>query len=477
MDYTFPRQASAIFTFSESEEDTNPAIVSSCNALRCFSSSATWASTFSDSFWSFASSPRALAPSQCKTWESSLKIKTSPGWLLNSHPWKMGIETPMIGYMTMHGNSLWPIREWQLEFRPRRVRGNKDLQLYCKWKVQSGQCAKEVSKVIIPKQRQWKHVITHHNICTEKIFWLPSPHLSILKNHLGFPCVVRTIALGNQLLLQCQPCGRSDPRVSRGTQSGLVKVFGWPMTKNYRITCLKLIAHTRIYIYMYQICILYSPSLFFFTRSVPNPPFQIYRAARRPASHGVSALHLWRFEAPQEPGSQQQTRTGQVTYGILTFGMGRNIPSFTCGFGDFLFGAGTRNRFQMQPLPDKLCHACAFNISHSLDASTQSARGAVGYLGLIFRCPFPLKPQGPGKKDFAANPFWNHFTNKSSESPVFKKRQKVSKLRRKLLPFSCPSTFIKNARPEQFLTCSARRRSDSNCSWPSQRPTKDISVS
>ena len=234
---------------------------------------------------------------------------------------------------------------------PRRVRGNKDLQLYCKWKVQSGQCAKEVSKVIIPKQRQWKHVITHHNICTEKIFWLPSPHLSILKNHLGFPCVVRTIALGNQLLCNVSHAVDLIPE----SVGELNRVWSRHLDDQWqRTTELPVwnLSHIREYIYIYiYVSNMYplQPSLFFFTRSVPNPPFQIYRAARRPASHGVSALHLWRFEAPQEPGSQQQTRTGQVTYGILTFGMGRNIPSFTCGFGDFLFGAGTRNRFQCNP--------------------------------------------------------------------------------------------------------------------------------
>ena len=279
-----------------------------------------------------------------------------------------------------------------------------------------GQCAKEVSKVIIPKQRQCQHVRTHHNICTEKIFGLPSPHLSILKNPLGFPCVVRTIALGNQLLLQCQPCGRSDPRVRR--ESGLVKAFGWLMTKSLPVWNL---SHIRAYI-----CIIYSHQVH--RSKYTELQGDLHLMAFLLFIYGVLKLH-------RSLGSQQQTRTGQVTYGILTFGMGGNIPSFTCGFGDFLFGAGTRNRFQMQPLPDKLCHACAFNISHSLDASTQSARGAVGYLGLIFRCLIPLKPQGPGKKTFG-QPFMSSFIFQIKVQRVqfSQKRQKVSKLRRKLLP-------------------------------------------
>ena len=259
----------------------------------------------------------------------------------------------------MHGNSyaLCPIREWQLEFRPRHVRGNKDLQLYCKWSI--GQCAKEVSKVIIEKQRQCQHVITHHNICTEKIFWLPSPHLSILKNPLGFPCVGRAICARQSAAPAMAAMRPIWSQSQSGTQSGLVKAFGWPMTKWQRITCLKLIAHTRIiYIYVYVIrIVIYSHSSLFFQIHQ-----EIYRAARRPASHGVAALHLWRFEAPQEPGvtaaNKGQDKLHMAFSCIFTFGMGGNIPSFTCGFGDFLFRAGTRNRFQMQPLPDKLCRAC-----------------------------------------------------------------------------------------------------------------------
>ena len=68
------------------------------------------------------------------------------------------------------------------------------------------------------------------------------------------------------------------------------------MTKNYPFETYRAYENN-VYIYVYVICIvIYSHSLFFQIHQ------EIYRAARRPASHGVSALHLWRFEAPQEPG-------------------------------------------------------------------------------------------------------------------------------------------------------------------------------
>ena len=157
------------------------------------------------------------------------------------------------------------------------------------------------------------------------------------------------------------------------------------------------------------------------------------RAARRPASHGVSALHLWRFEAPQEPGvtAANKDRTSYTWHFHICLGWGGTSQVLHAVLETFCLG--------QEPGIVSKCNPCRTNYAAPVPLTSRilwmpplSARvSRISWSD--FQVSYSLKTAGTWKKDLQPTlHVFVHFSNKSSESPVFKK--KISKVRRKLLP-------------------------------------------